>query len=123
MSFRAQAKYIWYSPYKMRVLADSIRGKNVLYALRWLEIYGVKRRSEPLAKVVASAAANAKNLQNVEPENLVITKLYVDEGPRRKYFKPAAMGRSQILRTRSCHITVELEDLKTAQHNKNKNKR
>lgn len=106
--FFAKALYIPYSPYKLRPLADVIRGKSVVYALGWLEIYKSKR-SGPLKKVLASAVANAKNLKDIDPKELSIKEIRIDQGPVYRYFKPGAMGRTVIQRKRLCHISVKLE--------------
>ena len=65
MQFKAKARYISYSPYKLRPVADVIRGKNAAYALGWLATYRTKR-SLDLTKVLESAVANAKNMKNIE---------------------------------------------------------
>ena len=107
-TFRATARYIRYSPYKVRPIADVVRGKDVTYALHWLTTYRTQR-VEALKKVLESAIANAKNWKDIDPEALIIKEIWVDQGPIRKYFKPGAMGRAQIQRQRMCHISVTLE--------------
>ena len=110
MQFIAKAKFIQYSPYKLRPLADVIRGKSARYALDWLATFPTQR-VKPLEKVVKSAVANAKNISNIEPMNLIIKDLRVDQGPIFRYFKPGAMGRPTVLRKRFSHITcVVLEN-------------
>ena len=108
MQFIAKAKYIHYSPYKLRPIVDVIRGKNAQYALNWLATYAVQR-VRPIAKVLQSAVANAKNNSNISAENLIIRDFRVDQGPIYKYFKPGAMGRPTVLRKRFSHINVILE--------------
>lgn len=108
MQFIAKAKYVWYSPYKLRPIVDVIRGKNVIYALNWLSTYR-NQRIVPIQKVIASAAANAKHNGNIELDLLKIKEIRVDQGPIRRYFKPAAMGRAAPQRKRSCHLSVILE--------------
>jgi len=110
MSFVAKARRIPISPYKMRLLANVIRGKNVKYALDWLATCSI-RRAVPLQKMVASAAANAKNLNNLEAHDLMIKDIRVDEGPMFRYFKAGAMGRSNIYRKRSCHMSIVVDSL------------
>ncbi|HEX2977791.1 MAG TPA: 50S ribosomal protein L22 [Candidatus Babeliales bacterium] len=110
MQFSAKAKFVRYSPYKLRPLADVIRGKNAQYALHWLETYKT-RRSVPLKKMLMSAVANAKNLNELSPNDLVIKDLRIDEGPIIRYYKPGAMGRANIQRKRLCHLSVILERL------------
>ncbi len=108
MQFCAKARFIKFSPYKLRPVADVIRGKNAQYALNWLATH-VTQRTEPVAKVLKSAVANAVQQGKCDPTQLVITDLRVDQGPMFRYFKPGAMGRSTILRKRLSHIQVVVQ--------------
>lgn len=108
MQFNAKARYIRYSPYKLRPVADVVRGKNVQYALQWLTTSGLKR-SVPIKKMIESAAANAKQLHNVDSNQLAIKEIRIDQGPMYRYFKPGAMGRANIYRRRFSHMSVILE--------------
>lgn len=103
--FQASAKYVWYSPYKLRPLVNVIRGKDVPYALQWLSTYR-NQRSQPITKVLSSAVANAKSYKNIDPAALVIREIFVEEGPTYRYFKPGAQGRSNEQKKRLCHISV-----------------
>lgn len=118
MSFKASAKYIKRSPYKLRPIVDVIRGKNAAYALGWLKVYGIDK-SLPVKKLLESAIANAQHQQeDITPQDLVIDEIRVDQGPAYKYFKPSAMGRSLIARKRLSHITIVLKH--TQVENKNR---
>lgn len=108
MQFVAKARYVHYSPYKLRMIVDVIRGKNVVYALNWLNACKMQR-VVPIKKVVASAVANASHLKNVSASDLFIKEIKVDEGPSQKYFKPGAMGRTSVYKRRSSHMSVILE--------------
>lgn len=107
MQFVAKAKFIRYSPYKLRPYADLVRGKNVGYALSWLNAHE-NQRVTPLKKAIQSAASNAYSLQKISAQDLYIKDLRVDQGPIFKYFKPGAMGRATVLRKRFSHINVIL---------------
>lgn len=107
MEFVAKAKFVKYSPYKLRPLADVVRGKDLIYALGWLTTYRNKR-VEPVKKVIESAMANAQNLAGLEKKDLYVAEIRIDEGPLFKYFKPGAMGRANIQRRRFCHISVKV---------------
>lgn len=109
MQFTAKARFVRYSPYKLRPLADVVRGKSASYALAWLETYK-NQRALPLQKVLASCVANAQTM-NVAQENLVVRQICVDQGPIHRYFKPGAQGRAMPQRKRLCHISVVLEEL------------
>ncbi|MDP3889430.1 MAG: 50S ribosomal protein L22 [bacterium] len=114
MQFVAKSLYIHFSPYKLRPLVDVIRGKNAKYALNWLTTCALKR-AVPIRKIVASAVANAKNLQNIDVENLAISDIRVDEGPSFRYSKAGAMGRSNIYKRRLSHVKVVLKPIESTQ--------
>lgn len=113
MEFVAKAKGIPFSPYKLRPIADVVRGKDLAYALGWLTTHRTNR-VVPLKKVIESAAANAKSTQGVEIAELCVKEIRVDEGRIFRYFKPGAMGRASMQRKRFCHISVILEQKSTA---------
>lgn len=106
----ATARYIRYSPYKLRPIADVIRGKPVAYALYWLATYPVKR-ALPIEKIIKSAVANAQHLRGVTPADLMVKEIRIDQGPMHRYFKPGAMGRANPYRKRLSHMSVILEPI------------
>jgi len=111
----ARSKYIKISPWKLRPIVDGIRGRSLGKSLALLNAHMTKR-VKPIIKALNSAYANAKN-KNKEidsPDMLVIKKIFIDQGPVLKYFKPAAMGRASVQRRRLSHISVELETVKEA---------
>ena len=108
MNFVAKARYVRYSPYKLRPIADVIRGKSALYAINWLSTYKTKR-AEPMKKVVASAVANAKNIENHALADLIIKEIRVDQGPIYRYSKPGTRGSASLQRKRFSHICVIVE--------------
>lgn len=108
MQYSAKARYLRYSPYKLRPLVDVVRGKQVLKALQWLATCPMQR-AVPIRKLIQSAVANAKDLDAIEQSNLIIAEIKIDNGPMFKYFKPGAMGRSTVLKKRLSHATVVLK--------------
>jgi len=111
MQITAKAKYIRLSPYKVRPLADVVRGKTAAYALNWLATCAVKK-AIPLQKLIESAVANAKHNNNIELGSLLVKDIRIDQGPIIRYFKPGAMGRANIYRKRLSHMSVILESQK-----------
>ena len=109
---KAECKYIRVSPYKLRPIADLVRGKSLAESLAYLQAHMTKR-VKPLLKVLNSAYANAKDLhKDVDsPEMLTVKKIFVDQGPILRYYKPAAMGRAAVQRRRLSHVTVILEKI------------
>jgi large subunit ribosomal protein L22 len=79
--------------------------EDALDILRWAP----QAASEPVAKVIASAAANAQNNNGLDPTTLVVATVYADEGPTAKRIRPRAQGRAFRIRRRTSHITVILE--------------
>ena len=92
-------------------MIDLVRGKSVEDALAILK-YAPQAASEDVAKVVASAAANAENNFGLDPRTLVVSEAYADEGPTMRRFRPRAQGRAFHIRKRSSHITVVVESQK-----------
>ncbi len=106
---RAVAKYIPISAQKVRLVVDVIRGMRAMDALEVLR-FMPQRAARPVAKVLASAIANAENNEGLDPEALYISRIFVDEGPRRRWRRFGARGRFKPIIRRSSHITVELEE-------------
>jgi large subunit ribosomal protein L22 len=104
----ARARYVRVTPMKARRVVDLIRGRNAQEALAVL-LFAPQAASEPVAKVLASAVANAENNLSLDPDTLWVRTAYVDEGPTLKRFRPRAQGRAYRIRKRTSHITVELE--------------
>ncbi len=102
---KATAKYVRVSPSKVRQLTRLIVGKPVDEARRVL-MFADKGAAEPLLKVLESAIANAENNDDLDPDDLVVSVAYADEGPTLKRFQPRALGRAYRVRKRTSHITV-----------------
>ena len=103
-----QARFVRVSPTKARRVIDLVRGKSVTEALDILR-WAPQAASEPVAKVIASAAANAQNNERLDPATLVVATVYADEGPTAKRIRPRAQGRAFRIRKRTSHITVVVE--------------
>jgi len=104
----ARARYVRTTPMKARRVIELIRGRNASEALATLQ-FAPQAASGPVAKVLASAMANAENNLQLDPETLWVSAAYVDEGPTLKRFRPRAQGRAYRIRKRTSHITVEVE--------------
>ncbi len=104
----AKARFVRVSATKARRVIDLVRGKSVAEALDILR-WAPQAASEPVAKVIASAAANAQNNDGLDPSTLVVSTVYADEGPTAKRIRPRAQGRAFRIRKRTSHITVIVE--------------
>jgi large subunit ribosomal protein L22 len=107
-SATAKARFVRVSPRKARRVIDLVRGRSVTDALDILR-WAPQAASEPVAKVIASAAANAQNNDGLDPATLVVATVYADEGPTAKRIRPRAQGRAFRIRRRTSHITVVVE--------------
>jgi len=109
---RATARYVRMTPMKVRRVVDLIRGMEAHEALAVLQ-FAPQAASEPVAKVLASAVANAEHNQQLDADTLVVAVAYVDEGPTLKRFRPRAQGRAFRINKRTSHITIEVESVAT----------
>jgi large subunit ribosomal protein L22 len=110
MEARAISKYNRQSPRKMRLVIDLIRGKSVDEAYAILQ-FSKKKAAEQIDKTLRSAVANAKSKADnagefVDVDELVVREAYVNEGPRLKRWKAAAMGRAAPVAHPTSHIIV-----------------
>lgn len=101
----ATAKYVRMAPRKVRMVVDQIRNKRVEKALELLQ-FSTRAASEPVAKVLRSAVANAENNNGLRANNLVVKYAYVDEGPTLKRIRPRAKGSASRINKRTSHITI-----------------
>ena len=110
MEARAISRYNRHSPRKMRLVIDLIRGKNVGEAYAILQ-FSKKKAAEQIDKTLRSAVANAKSKADQEGEyvdvdELYVREAYVNEGPRLKRWRAAAMGRAAPRAHATSHIIV-----------------
>jgi large subunit ribosomal protein L22 len=98
------------SPYKMRLVIDQIRGKDVNEALALLT-FSKKHAAKQIQKTLKSAVANAEQAARSANESLDVDALYVkhaviNEGPKLKRFMPAAQGRATPIQKRTSHVEI-----------------
>ncbi len=113
MSAKAIARFIRMSPRKVRLVVDQIRGRSVNEAYAILQ-FSKKAAARPLGKTLRSAVANAQQKSEgqgdvVDVDELIVSEVFVDEGPTLKRFKAAAQGRPSPRRRRMSHITVVVD--------------
>jgi large subunit ribosomal protein L22 len=106
----ARATHVRVTPMKARRVVDLIRNKPAQQALAELKFYP-QAAAEPVAKVLASAIANAEHNFSLDPQTLIVSRAYVDEGATLKRFRPRAQGRAYRIRKRTSHITIEVESV------------
>ena len=111
---QATLRYARLTPMKARRVVNLIRGRSAADAASILK-YAQQAAAEPVAKLVASAAANAEHNAGLDPETLVISRATVDEGPTMKRFQPRAQGRAFRIRKRSSHVTIEVVSIASKQ--------
>ena len=104
----AIARHVRMSPTKVRRVVDVVRGMDVNEALAVLK-FAPQAASEPVYKVVASAAANAENTEGLRVDDLFISTAFVDEGVTLRRIRPRAKGSASRILKRASHITVVVE--------------
>ena len=104
----AIARHVRMSPTKVRRVVDLVRGMDVNEALAVLR-FAPQAASEPVYKVVASAAANAENTESLRADDLFISQAFVDEGVTLRRIRPRAKGSASRIMKRASHITVVVE--------------
>ncbi len=109
MEAKATLKMLRSTPRKTRLVADLIRGKEVSEAENILR-YTDKRAAKPILKLLQSAKANAVNNHDMFEDSLFVSTIMVNEGPTLKRILPRARGRADLMRKRTCHITITLEE-------------
>lgn len=109
MEAKAIAKYVRMSPIKLQPVADMVRGKDLETALNILK-FTPGRGAEVIEKVVKSAAANAENNHNMNPDNLYVAEVYANKGPTMKRWRAGSKGRAFPILKRSSHIGVTLRE-------------
>lgn len=110
MAIIAKLRYLRIAPRKVRLVADLVRGKKVVEAQTLLRFL-LKKASLPLVKLLKSATASAKNNFQLEENNLYISKITVDEGPKLKRWQPRARGQAYEIQKKTSHITIILDEL------------
>jgi large subunit ribosomal protein L22 len=110
---RAVARHVRISPNKARRVVNLVRGLPAKEALTVLQ-FAPQAASVQVQKVLASAMANAENNERLDPDALLVSEAYVDEGPTLKRFRPRAQGRAYRIRKRTCHITIAVEAVQVA---------
>ena len=97
------------SPRKARLVTDLVRGKKVGEALNVL-VFTPKAFAKTLTKLINSAVANAQQNKQIDVDTLMVKRISVDGGPTLKRFMPRAQGRATMIRKRTSHITVVLDE-------------
>ena len=105
--FRAEAKYVRAAPRKAQLIVSEIRGMPVAEA-RTALTFMTRAAAEDVAKVLASAIANAETHPDYNGEDLYVSAAFVGSGPTLKRWRARARGRVGRIKKRTCHITIRL---------------
>jgi large subunit ribosomal protein L22 len=109
MEIRAAARFVRISPRKVRLVMGQVKGKKVEEALNALG-FAPQRGAGIVKKLIHSAVANAQENTSMDVDSLYIAKIYADEGPTLKRWRPRAQGRATRIRKRTSHLTVVLDE-------------
>ncbi len=106
---RAELRHARISARKVKIVIDTIRGKNAKEAVAILK-YTNKAAAPVVEKLVKSAMANAVNNNHMDESKLYISEIYANQGTTMKRIMPRAQGRANRIRKRTSHITVVLKE-------------
>ena len=105
----AKLSHLQITPRKVRLVVDAVRGKGAQEALDMLH-FMPQRAAEPVYKLIESAVANAEQNYGLEADDLFVSRIFADEGPRHRKApyggRFAGRGRFRPIMRRSSHITV-----------------
>lgn len=108
METRAVLKYVRVTPRKARLVIDLIRGRRAEEAMAILA-HMPRSAARVVKKLLRSAVANAEQ-KNMSMDELKVSGAYVDQGPTLKRFRARAMGRGNMIKKRTSHITLILSE-------------
>lgn len=111
MEIKVKLNHLRIAPRKVRLIADIIRGKSVPEARKILD-FSIQKSSPLLNKLLKSAVTSAKNNSGLEEDNLYISKITVDEGPKIKRWQPRSRGQAFEIHRRTSHVTLVLSEMK-----------
>jgi large subunit ribosomal protein L22 len=109
MEVNAKLRFARVSAQKARLVVNLVRGKDVNEALKILTFTN-KKTAVLVKKLLQSAVANATQKQTVDPDNLYVKYIMVDQGPVLKRFTPRAQGRATEIRKKMSHISIVLDE-------------
>lgn len=109
MEVKAVSKDVPGAPRKVRLILDQLRGRKVSEARALLQFVPMPV-AQAVSKTVASAASNAENNYNMDPDDLVIVAAYAGEGRKLKRFRPRSRGRASKILKKSSHITIVVDE-------------
>ncbi len=109
MELNFKYRYARVSPTKARIVANAIKGMKIDKAEVYLEL-SKKKAARIIKKLLDSAVASALENHQVQPKDLVVKNCRVDRGPMYKRWRPRAMGRATMIRKRTSHITLTLQE-------------
>ena len=105
MEARACLRFVRMSPRKVKIVCDLLRGKKVDLAAAIVVNTG-KAASEPVAKLLKSAVANAENNHSMDHDKLYVKEIFACPGPILKRMRPVSKGRGHRINKRTSHITI-----------------
>jgi large subunit ribosomal protein L22 len=109
MEVKAKLKFSRIGSQKARLVADAVRGKDVNEAVKTLQ-FMPKKAAVMIQKLIQSAIANAEQKKVIDVDNLYVKTIHVDEGPDYKSYRPRAQGRAFMIRKKTSHINLVLDE-------------
>jgi large subunit ribosomal protein L22 len=103
----ARLNQVRIAPRKLRIIAKLVRGKDVTAAINTLRFMH-KSGAREMFKLIVSAVANAEDQGEANVDNLIITRVTVDQGATLKRWRPRAQGRGTRIQKKTSHVILEV---------------
>ena len=110
MKVVAKLRYLRIAPRKVRLVTKLIRKKKAEEAKTVLNFTN-KKGAKPLLKLLETAMADARNNFQLDPTNLYISKITVDQGPTHKRWRPRSRGMAHPIQKKTSHISLVLDEI------------
>ena len=118
MEVTAKTRFIRQSPRKVRLVSDLLKGLPATAARDQLKFLS-KKAAVVVLKTLNSAMANAEHNYKLAKDNLIVARVFVDQGPTLKRSTPKAFGRAAQIRKRTSHLTIVLSEKRDKSKNSN----
>ncbi len=110
MAITVKTRNVGIAPRKVRQVCDLVRGQKASDALKILRFCEKKEIALMLAKLINSGLSIADESEKYDIDNLMINKIFTDEGKTLNRIQPRAQGRAFKIRKRTSHVSLELNE-------------
>ena len=108
MPWKSSHRFARIAPRKARLVVDLVRGMNAARALDLLKF--TNKRAAVFVDKILRAAIDSADEAAADTDSLFISEACVDQGPTIKRGREKDRGRYHLIRKRTSHITLVVEE-------------